>query len=171
MSGGTRNEKRGLLSFRVRGDAKEVGERLSDAVTITTFSKGPKPILTGRIDFPMVELYRSRAPLRGIRSHTYFQGEFKQEGDHAVLEGRVVGSSFQRGYFGFIVGSWAAIALLGLLVGLFSGRLVGVLVGLGFGVVTGLAAYGLFKMGKTGVAAERDLLLQDIETAVNDESP
>jgi hypothetical protein len=152
-----------------QGTPAEVAARLKEAITITTFSTGATPVLTGSVEFPRVELYRSRPPMRGIRSHTYFKGELRGANGNTTLEGRIETSAVQATWFGVMVAGWALVAALMVIASVASRNWTIVAVGVPLASVVGLAVYGFIRIGLSTVKAESELLEQEIEGALQGE--
>ena len=157
------------LKFAAHGNPAEVATRLQEATAITTFSAGASPILTGSIDFPRVTLYRSRPPLRAMRSHTYFDGRLQEVDGNTILEGRVLTSGFRSAWFGLIVTGWVILALLMAVTSVASRSWRAVAFGLPAASLVALAAYGSVRLWNSTVRAESELLVEDIERALGDE--
>jgi len=157
------------IELVARGNARAVASRLQEETTITTFSAGIAPILTGSIEFPRVTLYRSRPPLRAMRFPTYFEGRLRDVEGHAILEGRVVTSEFHSLWFGLIIGGWFVIAALMVVASIASRSWKAVGVGVPLGSVLGLAAYGLIRVRMSAIKAESELLVGEIRRVLEDE--
>ena len=155
-------------SFESRGNVASVSEALREKLSITTFATGSRPLLTGSVDSSSVELYRSRPPLRGIREPTYFRGQFESRGEEVVLKGEIVSSDSRRVYFNMFPMAAVFMAVVAVMAGATAGRPGAFGVTIGFASILLLGAYLLVRIRRSSVNAEVDLLVSDIQQALNE---